>query len=270
MTFTNNHAIINTLAYKVTRKAVQDVMEKADAKGLGEIQQRSDTIPSPEELEQFHNTLDKFLLSLPQETVNDSGGWSTVRCRAEVADGDHEVYVVATLIRHEKSGVVSREFVRIMRGVGDVGSDIGSDFVFTISNASGGPLTINTETGEVISGVNEVMEFKDNAAIEERRQQLLDDLMFDRNTSTGVVIPNLQVTPSGEIYEDGSLTLDQKQLGALCVKTAVFHASEDDRRVFERQNAAYDQARNDVGTELTTERMARVTEVLRRIQQQIQ
>lgn len=270
LTFTNNHAIINTLAYKVTRKAVQDVMEKADAKGLGEIQQRSDTIPSPEELEQFHNTLDKFLLSLPQETVNDSGGWSTVRYRAEVADGDHEVYVVATLIRHEKSGVVSREFVRIMRGVGDVGSDIGSDFVFTISNDSGGSLTINTETGEVISGVNEVMKFEDNAAIEVRRQQLLDDPAFYGRASAGVVIPNLQVTPSGEIYEDGSLTLDQKRLGALCVKTAVFHASEDDRRVFERQSAASAQAQKDIGTELTTKRMARVTEVLRRIQQQIQ
>lgn len=243
-------------------------MEKTN--GSGELQQCPDMVPSPEELEQFHNTLDDFLLSLPKEVVDERGGWSTVLCRAEVADGDHKVYVVATLICREQSCVVSREFVRIMRGVGDVGSDIGSDFELTIRNVSGEPLTVNTETGEVTSGVCEAVEFADNAAIEARQQQLLDDLMFDGSTSTGIVIPKLQMTPSGEIYEDGSLTLDQKRLGELCVKTTVSHVNEDDRRVFERQSAAFAQARKDIGAELTTERMSRVTEVLRRIQQQIQ
>lgn len=243
-------------------------MEKTN--GSGELQQCPDMAPSPEELRQFYDTLDEFLLSLRREVVDERGGWSTVLCRAEVADGDHKVYVVATLICHEQSGVVSREFIRIMRGIGDVGSDIDSDFVFTISNDSEEPLTINTETGEVTSGVREAVEFADNAAIEARQQELLDDLMFDGSASTGIVIPKLQMTPSGEIYEDGSLTLGQKQLGELCVKTTVSHVNEDDRRVFERQSAASAQARKDIGTELTTGRMARVTEVLRRIQQQIQ
>ena len=67
-----------------------------------------------------------------------------------------------------------------------------------------------------------------------RKQQLLDDPTFCGNVSSDVVVPNLQMTPSGEIYEDGSLTLDEKQLGMLCVKTTFSHTNEDDRRVFER------------------------------------
>lgn len=237
-----------------------------EAKGFGELQQGPDTTPSPEELRQFDSMLDEFLLSLRNEVIDEGDGWSTVQCQAEVADGNHVVYVFARFIRHKDFGTVSREFIHIARGTESVGPGLGSDFALTIRNASEGPLTIDTETGEVISGVREVIKFEDNAAIKARKQQLLDDLMFDGSVSTGVVIPNLKVTSSGEIYKDGLSTLDHKQLGGLCVKTTVFHDNEDDRRVFERQCAAYAQARKDVGTELTTERMARVIEVLNRIQ----
>ena len=243
------------------------------AKGSSEIQCHPDIIPSPEEIEQFHNTLDKFLLSLPKEVIDDGNGWYTVRCQTDFTDGDHEVYVDARLICHKDFGVVSRELVHIARGAGSVDLDFGSDFVFTIHNTSaseGQPLTIDIETGKVISGVNEVMEFEDNAAIEVCQQQLLDDLTFCGNTSSGVVVPNFQMTPSGEIYQDGSLTLDEKQLGKFCVKTTFLHDNEDDRTVFERQSAAYTKARKNIGTELTTERMGRLIEVLGRIQQQIQ
>lgn len=241
-------------------------------KGSSEIQRHPDIVPSPEEIEQFHNTLDKFLFSLPKKIIDDGNGWRAVRCQADFTDGDHKVYAAARLICHKDFGVVSRESVHIARGVGGVGSDAGSDFVFTIHNASalGDPLTIDNKTGKVTSGVNEVMKFEDNAAIEVRQQQLLDDPTFCGNVSSGVVVPNLQMTPSGEIYEDGSLTLDEKQLGIFCVKTTFSHADEDDRRVFERQSAAYAKARNDVGTELTTERMVRLIGLLSRIQQQIQ
>lgn len=241
------------------------------AKGSSETQRHPDIVPSPEDIEQFHHTLDKFLLSLPKKEVVDDDGWYTVRCQADFTDGDHEVYVAARLICHKDFGVVSRESVHIARGSGSVGSDAGSDFVFTVDNTSGDQsLTIDIETGKVISGVNEVREFEDNFAIEVRKQQLLDDPTFCGNVSSGVVVPNLQMTPSGEIYEDGSLTLDEKQLGVLCVKTTFSHANEDDRRVFERQSTAYVKARNDVGTELTTERMVRLIGLLSRIQQQIQ
>ena len=242
------------------------------AKGSSEIQRHPDIIPSPEEIEQFHNTLDKFLLSLLKEVIDDGNGWRTVRCQADFTDGDHKVYAAARLICHKDFGVVSRELVHIERGDGSVDPDFGSDFVFTIHNASalGDPLTIDNKTGKVISGVNEVREFEDNFAIEVRKQQLLDDPTFCGNVSSGVVVPNLQMTPSGEIYEDGSLTLDEKQLGVLCVKTTFSHTNEDDRRVFERQSTAYVKARNDVGTELTTERMVRLIGLLSRIQQQIQ
>ena len=241
------------------------------AKGSSEIQCHPDIIPSPEEIKQFHNTLDKFLLSLPKEVIDDGNGWCTVRCQTDFTDGDHEVYVDARLICHKDFGVVSRELVNIARGSGGADPDFGSDFVFTVYNTSGDQsLTVDIETGKVTSGVNEVMEFEDNAAIEVRQQQLLDDLMFCGDAPAGVVVPNFQVTPSGEVYEDGSLTLDEKQLGVFCVKTAFFHTNEDDRMVFERQSAAYAKARKNIGTELTTERMVRLIEVLGRIQQQIQ
>ena len=241
------------------------------AKGSSEIQRHPDIIPSPEEIEQFHDTLDKFLLSLPKKIIDDGNGWCAVRCQADFTDGDHKVYVAARLIRHKDFGVVSRELVRIVRGTGSVGPDVGSDFVFTVYNTSGDQsLTIDIETGKVTSGVNEVMEFEDNAAIEVRQQQLLDDPTFCGNVSSGVVVPNLQMTPSGEIYEDGSLTLDEKQLGVLCVKTTFSHTNDDDRMVLERQSAAYDEAQKDIGTELTTERMVRLIGLLSRIQQQIQ
>lgn len=243
------------------------------AKGSSEIQRHPDIIPSSEEIEQFHNTLDKFLLSLPNKVIDDGGDWCTVRCQADFTDGDHGVYAAARLICHKDFGVVSRELVHIARGAGSVDPDFGSDFVFTVHNASAlrdQTLTIDIATGKVTSGVNEVMEFEDNAAIEVYQQHLLDDLMFCSDVPAGVVVPNFQVTPSGEVYEDGSLTLDEKQLGIFCVKTAFSHTNEDDRMVFERQSAAYAKARKDIGTELTTERMIRLIEVLGRIQQQIQ
>lgn len=243
------------------------------AKGPSEIQCHPDIIPSPEEIEQFHNTLDKFLFSLPKKIIDDGSGWYTARCQADFTDGDHEVHAAARLICHKDFGVVSRELVHIARGAGSADPDFGSDFVFTVHNAStlrDQTLTIDIATGKVTSGVNEVMEFEDNAAIEAYQQHLLDDLMFCSNAPAGVVVPNFQVTPSGEVYEDGSLTLDEKQLGIFCVKTAFSHTNEDDRMVFERQSAAYAKARKDIGTELTTERMVRLIEVLGRIQQQIQ
>lgn len=243
------------------------------AKGPSEIQCHPDIVPSPEEIEQFHNTLDKFLFSLPKKIIDDGSGWRTVRCQADFTDGDHEVNAAAKLICHKDFGVVSRELVHIARGAGGVCPDFGSDFVFTIHSTSaseGQPLTIDTETGKVISGVSEVIEFEDNAAIEVCQQQLLDDLTFCGNTSSGVVVPNFQMMPSGEVYQDGSLTLDEKQLGKLCVKITFLHDNEDDRMVFERQSAAYTKARKNIGTELTTERMGRLIEVLGRIQQQIQ
>lgn len=235
------------------------------------IQSGSIDLPVSEEtMTVFNSTLNTFLETLPKRKVEDVGeGWSTVNYEVVFPDGDKFIHIDASTVHHEKFGIVQRVIVRIARGDSELGPDMENDFSLTIEDVAiwnDEPLTIDDE-GNVTAGSHEKFYFRDEVAIAVRETELLDDITFDGETASNVVVaPNLQTTLSGEIYQDGVEEMSHTKLqGGLSVGYIADFETEKERRVHERQMAAWRQAREDVGTYLTEGRAQRVIDLLERL-----
>lgn len=227
-------------------------------------------ISSLEMRTQFDDRLNEFLVSLPSTALDKDGDWCIMECAHDFTDGSHVVCVSALFLYHLNFGVVRREFVRIKRGTGDHKAQVDDDFSFEVNSTTSldEPVSFDDAGKLIMPEAAERMVFRDNAAIKNHMEALLDDLSFDDRTPIGVTLPRLQVTPGGEIYKNGVEAVGYQQLGAVGVGFMVGFCNEDEQDVLERKAAAYWRAFTGVGTGLTEERMARVIAVMERIQPQ--
>jgi hypothetical protein len=232
---------------------------------------------SPETMTELNDVLASLLDKIPPRDAEEfDGGWSSRSYDNSFADGDHFVRVAGIVTYHDKFGIAQRPMLRIHRGTDTTGPNMSSDFDFYIEDTAVTGNETQTiaidDSGKAILGADEKYLFADNTAIALRGHQLLEDVTFDgRETSVhSVAMPNLKVSPSGEIYEDGIEETAHIQLMSEAALTLVLSSqNDDDRRVHERRMAALDQARKDVGTELTEERAGVLIDTLTRLYPQL-
>ncbi len=229
--------------------------------------------PSPETLALFNSKLNNFLAILPSSSDIADGGWHTRRYDSVIPDRSHFVTVFGRVVFHEDFGVVRRTALHISRGTESNGPGLDDDFLLRIDSpeaCSGDPLTIKVDedSGRVIPDPHERIQFYDNFAIAARRQMLLDAPDFNERISDGITLPNLQITPEGDIYTDGLETVDHRQHGPLRITTSVRYPNEKEQINFERFTAAHEQACRDVGMELTEESAQMIISLLTRLRMQ--
>lgn len=231
---------------------------------------------SPELMKELNRAVNLLLERLtPSSVYKDEGspGFQARVYDSHLRHGGESVRIAGYVLHHSKLGIVQRSFLRISSGSDETGSRIESDFLFGIDDPgaiNGVPVTVDEEN-QTVSGVNERFYFNDNAAIRKREEELLADPNFDGPTDM-VVLPSLQTTPSGEIYEDGSEAVSSGQLESFPEISYGFQARFDDEaeaRGFQRFIAAGRQARHDVGSELTAERAERVVALVIDLLQQL-
>lgn len=227
---------------------------------------------SSEKMAQLNSALTILLEKLPPTEVQEEDGWTTKTHEISLEEEGKIIHLTALTIAYGNLGVVQRPLITIDAGRARSGFGYGDDFRFRLEDlafAAGDPLTID-ETGTVISGSREVFSFTDTKAIEERKQELLDDLMFE-GLSRGVTLPNLQTTPSGEIYQDGVVIVKQDNpLPETAVRTTLYPGSDDEASVHRRRMAAWERACKEVGSLLTNERADRVIAMLTRLSSRLE
>jgi hypothetical protein len=223
---------------------------------------------SSETMTALNNTVNTFLEALPPKQVEEQGdGWSYRQYDTDLTDGDAFVRITASVVCHDEFGLVQRPMVEIIRGVAQDGPDMSSDFSFSIRDAAiwnDEPLTLDDD-GNVIAGSDERFSFIDKVAIDARKKELLADPSFD-GPSQAVTLPNMQTTPSGEIYQDGvEAVTHSNPLPGIAISSTFRCANDEVAANYQRQMAVVEQAYRDVSTELTEERAERIIAMLARL-----
>lgn len=216
---------------------------------------------SPETLEIMNQTLNHLFDVLPVVRDEEEGEWHFKAYNSVLLTEKGYASVSARVLYHKKFGLVQRPFVTIHHGKAESGLDMMSDFMFSIEDMAihgDAPLTIDGDNGNVIAGTDERLSFHDNPAIDARAEELLGDSEF-HGSAQGVVLPNFQKTPSGEIYQDGSeLANHVNPMPELATSSTISFSNDEEAIAFQRQMAAYRQATKDVGTHMTEGRALRV------------
>lgn len=229
---------------------------------------------SPESVVALHNTLDTFLTELQPRSSEDLGdGWSFRSYDATLPDGSYLVNINGAILYHDKLGVVQRTLLRIDRGATSAGTEMSSDFGFIIEDVAamrGDKLELD-DNGTVVAGSDERYSFSDTVRIDERKKEILKDDAFNGTSSTeAIVTPNFQVTPGGDIYQDGvEQSSETKPMSELSLGLTLRFNNENEQQAFDRKIAAWEQARKEVGTNLTEDRVDRVIDTLTRLYAQL-
>lgn len=215
---------------------------------------------SPDKLIALNNTITTFLKESSPEREDYEDGY-TVRSYdidCALADGSHASISGVTL-GHE-DGSQTPMLLYVNHGSARGGRERSDDFSFTMSTTVG-------EVAEDESGAPEEatvgMHFTDTQAIDARKKVLLaQPEVLTAGVEGGVIMPNLGVTPAGDIYEDGQRYDTRSSSGALSVGMSLRFKDDAEVERFQRWQAAYHQARKDVGSGMTNERADRVIAVL--------
>ena len=222
---------------------------------------------SPEKLAELNNALALFLNGLPSRDEVDDG--STVKTYDETLEYNDKFVVVSALtLDYGEFGTVQRPIVNIAVGSAMSGLGYGDDFRFGVEDTAfnqGESLTIDEETGKVISGSREKLSFIDNQAIKQRTQELLEDFTFE-GPSRGITLPNFKETPSGEIYQEGvQVATHTNPLPEIAVGVTLFFDNDGEASVHRRRMAASKRALEEIGVTLTNERADRVITLLKEL-----
>lgn len=226
----------------------------------------SEQAPSSEQMAALRNSLDNLFGQLKPRRVEECGNGFTIKNYDVTAPSSGRfVHISAAMLHHDTaSNPIQRIYVSVGRGSEEVGPDMFDDFKCTIQDTAsldGQKIEIRDD-GIAIVEPREAIHYMDNAAIDARREEILEDKKFDSISSRGVVLPNLQLTPSGEIYQDGVEVADNfspKSLPELAISSSFMFNTDEEAAEFQRSVAASEQARREIGTDLTSERIKKLT-----------
>ena len=226
----------------------------------------SEQAPSSEQMAALRNSLDNLFGQLKPRRVEECGNGFTIKNYDVTAPSSGKfVHISAAMLQHDAaSNPIQRIYVSVGRGSEEVGPDMFDDFECTIQDTAsldGQKIEIGDD-GIAIVEPREAIHYMDNAAIDARREEILEDKNFDSISSRGVVLPNLQLTPSGEIYQDGVEVADNfspKSLPELAISSSFMFNTDEEAAKFQRSVAASEQARREIGTDLTSERIKKLT-----------
>lgn len=226
----------------------------------------SEQAPSSEQMAALRNSLDNLFGQLKPRRVEECGNGFAIKNYDVTAPSSGKfVHISAAMLHHDTaSNPIQRIYVSVGRGSEEVGPDMFDDFKCTIQDTAsldGREIEIGND-GIAIVEPREAIHYMDNAAIDARREEILEDKNFDSISSRGVVLPNLQLTPSGEIYQDGVEVADNfspKSLPELAISSSFMFNTDEEAAEFQRSVAASEQARREIGTDLTSERIKKLT-----------
>lgn len=228
-----------------------------------------ETSISPENLATLSSALNSLLEKLPEEDIDGVEGDFEVKSygtSVELPQTGGFLNISGTTLHHRKHGLLSRVMLFVSHGSRTIGPGMSDGFNFTISDSAvssaGNVITIDDDTGEIIAGVNEVMTFTDQAAIDKRIKELQEDPnFFPAYQPSSVYMPDFQTTPSGEIYQDGQVMHDHKDFGAIGVSMTFKFKDDQEAAEMQRWEAAYAQARQEVGRGLSDSSALRLADL---------
>lgn len=224
-----------------------------------------DSEASPETMTALNNTLAVFIdACTPSDTSEFEDGFSmdTYESSIELPEGKGYLNLTGVTIKHDVHGIITKAMFTVSHGSADRGPGMSDDFRLIIDNPS-----VFANDGRGLSADDETFLFVDQKSIDARKQELVADPNFTPTSFTprGIVMPSFNMTPAGDIYENGHEFNDQQNIGAIGLGMRFRFQNDEDLAKFQKSQAASDQARNEIGSTLTDERAERVMTLLAQV-----
>lgn len=169
--------------------------------------------------------------------------------------------VFGSVIIHKDYGIVTPSYLSISHGSERFGPACNNMFdLTTFDRAVQQEFSVK---GREVVNSDVAMRFVDTAAIKNRSAELMADPDFSPTSfPSGIVLPDMQVTPAGDIYDNGEVLVDQAQVGAVAVKFTVHLTDPEKTAAMQRILTADEQARKEVSSLVTDERAEHVIATL--------
>lgn len=229
---------------------------------------KSEQTISPEKLRNLKNAIATFLGELPprETTLLDYDGILSLKdydTSIKLARSGGFLNIFGTVIHHQDHGIIAPVLLHVSHGSEQYGPDHDDDFELIASDSAthGDTFTLD-DSGKLIDSA-ETLRFVDSKAIAAREAELLADPDFSPvSFPSGIVMPNVQATPTGEVYTDGEILTDQAKMGAATARLTLYLRDSEQTAQLQRTITAHNVARQETGTAITDERAERAIAIL--------
>ena len=170
-----------------------------------------------------------------------------------------------SMLHHQDHGLTAPAILTISHGSRPYGPSKTNEFQFVVSDSTlFDEATPSIDDNGLVVNSQPRRYFVDHKAITTRANQLLDDPNFSPVgfPAGTTILPNMEVLPTGDISTDGETLFSQKYIGGVSVTTSVDLTDPEQAANVQRWLAATDQAKQEIGIDVTDERAERVIALL--------